>query len=70
MISNFDTRNLVPPTDHDRTSGRDHLGIPVDRYGHCNFTREEALFSFAIMLFYDGILGEVSGRGARGRRFP
>jgi len=38
-----------------------HLNIPVDRYGHCNFTKDEALFSFAVMLFYDGILGEVSG---------
>jgi pimeloyl-ACP methyl ester carboxylesterase len=38
-----------------------HLAIPVDRYGHCNFTKEEALFSFAVMLLYDGILGEVRG---------
>jgi len=38
-----------------------HLSIPVDRYGHCNFTQEEALTSFAIMLFYDNLLVEVSG---------
>jgi pimeloyl-ACP methyl ester carboxylesterase len=38
-----------------------HLNIPVDRFGHCNFTKEEALFSFAIMLLYDGILDQVSG---------
>jgi hypothetical protein len=38
-----------------------HLNIPVDRFEHCNFTKEEALFSFAVMLLYDGILGEVSG---------
>ena len=38
-----------------------HLNIPVDRFEHCNFTKDEALFSFAVMLFYDGILGEVSG---------
>jgi len=38
-----------------------HLSLPIDRYGHCNFTRDEALVSFAIMLLYDGILDEVSG---------
>ena len=38
-----------------------HLEIPIDRYGHCNFQKEEALISFAIMLLYDGLLEEVSG---------
>ena len=38
-----------------------HLEFPVDRYGHCNFTQDEALFSFAVMLFYDGILDAVTG---------
>jgi pimeloyl-ACP methyl ester carboxylesterase len=38
-----------------------HLNIPIDRFEHCNFTAGEALFAFAIMLFYDGILVEVSG---------
>jgi len=38
-----------------------HLEIPIDRYGHCNFTKDEALFSFAVMLLYDGILSSVSG---------
>jgi hypothetical protein len=32
----------------------DHLNIPVDRYGHCNFTLEEALGGFALMLLYAG----------------
>ena len=41
-----------------------HLNIPVDRFGHCNFTQGEALTSFAVMLFYDGILGEVAGTAA------
>ncbi len=41
-----------------------HLNIPVDRYGHCNFTKDEALFSFAVMLFYDGVLDLVSGTSA------
>jgi pimeloyl-ACP methyl ester carboxylesterase len=38
-----------------------HVNFPVDRFGHCNFTRDEALFSFAVMLFYDAVLQEVSG---------
>jgi Prolyl oligopeptidase family len=38
-----------------------HLQIPIDRFGHCNFTVDEALFSFVVMLFYDGILDQVSG---------
>ena len=38
-----------------------HLSIAVDRFEHCNFTPAEALFGFAVMLFYDGMLQEVSG---------
>ena len=38
-----------------------HINIPVNRYGHCNFTQGEALFSFAVMLFYDGLLDVLSG---------
>ena len=38
-----------------------HLPIRVDRYGHCQFTAGEALVSFALMLFYDASLQEVSG---------
>lgn len=38
-----------------------HLNIPIDRYGHCNFTRDEAMFALALMLFYDGVLDHVSG---------
>jgi pimeloyl-ACP methyl ester carboxylesterase len=41
-----------------------HLSVPVDRFEHCNFTRDEVLFSFAIMLFYDAILDEVTGTGS------
>jgi pimeloyl-ACP methyl ester carboxylesterase len=33
---------------------KDHFNIPIDRYGHCNFTREEALGGFAMMLLYAG----------------
>jgi pimeloyl-ACP methyl ester carboxylesterase len=38
-----------------------HLNLPIDRFEHCNFTIEEALFSFAVMLFYDGVLQGISG---------
>jgi pimeloyl-ACP methyl ester carboxylesterase len=41
-----------------------HLNIPIDRFEHCNFTTDEVLASFAIMLFYDGLLAEVSGTGS------
>lgn len=41
-----------------------HLNIPIDRFEHCNFTADEVLASFAIMLFYDGLLAEVSGTSA------
>jgi pimeloyl-ACP methyl ester carboxylesterase len=30
------------------------LNIPIRRYGHCNFTENEAIFSFAVMLVYAG----------------
>jgi pimeloyl-ACP methyl ester carboxylesterase len=33
---------------------KDHFNIPVDRYGHCSFTLEEALGGFALMLIYAG----------------
>jgi pimeloyl-ACP methyl ester carboxylesterase len=38
-----------------------HLNIPIDRFGHCNFNKDEALFGFAVMLLYDGVLSSVSG---------
>jgi hypothetical protein len=38
-----------------------HLNIPIDRFEHCNFTPDEVLASFAIMLFYDGVLEDLSG---------
>ena len=31
-----------------------HVNLPVDRYGHCNFTLDEALGGFALMLLYAG----------------
>jgi pimeloyl-ACP methyl ester carboxylesterase len=41
-----------------------HLNIPVDRFEHCNFTADEALFAFAAVLLYDQVLADVSGLGA------
>lgn len=38
-----------------------HLNIAVDRFEHCNFTADEALISFAIVLLYDQVLAEISG---------
>ena len=38
-----------------------HLPIAINRFEHCNFTPGEVLVSFAIMLYYDGLLGEISG---------
>jgi pimeloyl-ACP methyl ester carboxylesterase len=41
-----------------------HLNIPIDRFEHCNFTSDEALFAFLVVLFYDGVLQEVTGIGS------
>ncbi len=41
-----------------------HLPIKIVRFEHCNFTPDEVLASFAIMLFYDGLLAEISGTGS------
>jgi hypothetical protein len=38
---------------------RRHLPIAIDRFGHCNFTPEEVLQTFTIMLLYDGGLLSV-----------
>ena len=48
-----------------------HLPIKVNRFEHCNFTRTR-LASFAIMLFYDGALAEISGTASflSGRSWP
>lgn len=41
-----------------------HVNIQVDRFGHCNFTPDEILFSFILMLAYDGQVQMVSGLDA------
>jgi hypothetical protein len=37
-----------------------HVNIKVDRFEHCNFTPEEVLTAFAVMLVYDGLVPSVS----------
>ena len=42
----------------------DHLNIPIERYGHCQFTVEEALAGFVLMLMHSGDLQMLSGIGS------
>ncbi|MHC4459099.1 MAG: alpha/beta hydrolase family protein [Planctomycetota bacterium] len=41
-----------------------HLNIPIDRYGHCNFTPQEALAAFGIMLIYANDMDVLNGVGS------
>jgi pimeloyl-ACP methyl ester carboxylesterase len=38
-----------------------HLPISIDRFEHCNFTEDEVVASFAIMLLYDGLVEPPPG---------
>jgi pimeloyl-ACP methyl ester carboxylesterase len=38
-----------------------HFNVAIDRFEHCNFTADEALGAFAIMLFYDNVLLSATG---------
>ena len=38
-----------------------HFNIPINRFEHCNFTAEELLVSFAVMLFFDNNVQQISG---------
>lgn len=31
-----------------------HFNVPLERYGHCNFTPDEVLWGFALLLLWDG----------------
>ena len=42
----------------------DHVNISIKRYGHCQFTFQEALTGFALMLLYSGDLQMLSGVGS------
>jgi pimeloyl-ACP methyl ester carboxylesterase len=41
-----------------------HINIPVDRFEHCNFTPEEVLTAFGVMLVYDGLIPSVKSLDA------
>ena len=38
--------------------------IAIDRFEHCNFTPDEVLGSFAVMLLYDNLITDISGVGS------
>ena len=38
-----------------------HVNVAIDRFEHCNFTPEEVLGSFALLLIYDGVLSPAQG---------
>jgi hypothetical protein len=42
----------------------DHVNLPVNRFGHCNFTLAEALGAFGLMLLYAGDLDILVGVGS------
>ncbi|WP_319404680.1 hypothetical protein [uncultured Desulfosarcina sp.] len=42
----------------------EHINITINRYGHCQFTVDEALAGFALMLFYNGDLQLLNGVGS------
>lgn len=41
----------------------EHINIPINRFEHCNFTPQEGLLSFGLMLLYAGDLDTLSGIG-------
>lgn len=41
-----------------------HLPLEADRYEHCNFTTDELILAFILMLVFDDIVEEVSGLSA------
>lgn len=42
-----------------------HYNIPVDRYGHCNFTPDEMLYAFFVMRLYDQFVDTAGGAAPR-----
>jgi hypothetical protein len=42
----------------------EHINIPINRYGHCNFRPEEALLGFGLMLLYAGEMDALEGVGS------
>ena len=42
----------------------EHVNIPINRFGHCNFTSDEALLGFGLMLLYAGEMDTLEGVGS------
>jgi len=42
----------------------EHVNIPINRFGHCNFTPDEALLGFGLMLLYAGEMDTLEGIGS------
>ncbi|MGA9535770.1 MAG: hypothetical protein WBR24_07660 [Desulfobacterales bacterium] len=42
----------------------EHVNIPINRFGHCNFTPDEALLGFGLMLLYAGEMDTLEGVGS------
>ena len=42
----------------------EHVNIPINRFGHCNFTPDEALLGFGFMLLYAGEMDTLEGVGS------
>jgi len=42
----------------------EHINMPINRYGHCNFKPEEALLGFGLMLLYAGEMDTLEGVGS------
>jgi hypothetical protein len=42
----------------------EHVNIPINRYGHCNFTPDGALLGFGLMLLYAGEMDTLQGVGS------
>ncbi len=42
----------------------EHVHIPINRFGHCNFTPEEALLGVSLMLLYAGEMDTLEGVGS------
>jgi hypothetical protein len=42
----------------------EHVNFPINRFGHCNFTPDEALLGFGLMLLYAGEMDTLEGVGS------
>jgi hypothetical protein len=42
----------------------EHVNIPFNQFGHCNFTPDQALLGFGLMLLYAGEMDTLAGVGS------